>query len=175
MADTLKQRADRIAKLRAKVTPGPWFIWKGHTDVFAGRPKINTAGLLENHDGRICEIEPEDLYGIGSEARQIKQARANTRFIAAAHVMADLIADQQAEIERLRKLIKCPCNEPTCVEPWEPGCGLGNSEEHAAVSPESIDHELGAWLSAALEDPGSCESFKSVVRRWFELRESDNG
>lgn len=26
---------------------------------------------------------------------------------------------------------ECPCNEPTCVEPWEPGCGLGNSEEHA--------------------------------------------
>lgn len=27
----------------------------------------------------------------------------------------------------------CPCGEATCEEPWEPGCGLGRSEEHVGV------------------------------------------
>ncbi len=33
----------------------------------------------------------------------------------------------------------CPCGLDTCVEPWEPGCGLGNSPEHAV----RVDIELG--------------------------------
>lgn len=29
---------------------------------------------------------------------------------------------------------ECPCGKDTCVEPWEPGCGLGTSEDHAKVA-----------------------------------------
>lgn len=29
---------------------------------------------------------------------------------------------------------KCPCGESACTESWEPGCGLGSSKDHAAVS-----------------------------------------
>lgn len=29
--------------------------------------------------------------------------------------------------------------------------------------------ELGSWLSAALEDPKSCEEFKESIRAWFEM------
>ena len=28
----------------------------------------------------------------------------------------------------------CPCNLVTCVDPWEPGCGLGTSEDHVRVA-----------------------------------------
>lgn len=41
----------------------------------------------------------------------------------------------------------CGCGEATCVEPWEPGCGLGSSVDHAVVAPESpreIDAEAQA-------------------------------
>lgn len=30
------------------------------------------------------------------------------------------------------------------------------------------EDELGGWLSAALEDPGSCKEFKQAVENWFQ-------
>jgi len=33
-----------------------------------------------------------------------------------------------------QKTVACACGLPTCVEPWEPGCGLGTSGEHARVA-----------------------------------------
>lgn len=51
-------------------------------------------------------------------------------------------ADLFTEADNLLALIdsaggaKCGCGLATCVEPWEPGCGLGNSEEHATVADE---------------------------------------
>jgi len=30
------------------------------------------------------------------------------------------------------------------------------------------EHELGGWLSASLEDPGSCKEFKQAVESWFK-------
>lgn len=32
---------------------------------------------------------------------------------------------------------------------------------------EEICHELGAWLSAALDDPNVCQEYKDVIERWF--------
>jgi hypothetical protein len=32
----------------------------------------------------------------------------------------------------------CPCKLSTCVEPWEPGCGLGTTKEHAQVVPGTL-------------------------------------
>ena len=31
----------------------------------------------------------------------------------------------------------CGCGEATCTVPWEPGCGLGKSEQHAEAQPAS--------------------------------------
>lgn len=41
----------------------------------------------------------------------------------------------------------CDCGEATCVEPWEPGCGLGSSVDHAVVAPES-PREIAAEAQA---------------------------
>lgn len=41
----------------------------------------------------------------------------------------------------------CGCGEATCVEPWEPGCGLGSSVDHAVVAPES-PREISAEAQA---------------------------
>lgn len=30
------------------------------------------------------------------------------------------------------------------------------------------ESELGGWLSASLEDPGSCKEFKQAVNNWFQ-------
>jgi len=32
------------------------------------------------------------------------------------------------------------------------------------------DDELGAWLSAALEDPNVCKEFKEVINNWFNSK-----
>lgn len=36
-------------------------------------------------------------------------------------------------MSKMPELPPCPCGLATCQESWEPGCGLGNSEEHAVV------------------------------------------
>lgn len=45
-------------------------------------------------------------------------------------------AEQPSEPVSAPYKLPCPCGLSTCVEPWEPGCGLGNSEEHAIAVPE---------------------------------------
>lgn len=42
-------------------------------------------------------------------------------------------------------------------------------EEAAAKKQKTkeICHELGAWLSAALDDPNVCREYKDVIERWF--------
>ena len=32
----------------------------------------------------------------------------------------------------------CGCDEATCTAPWEPGCGLGKSEQHAVVQAQPV-------------------------------------
>lgn len=53
----------------------------------------------------------------------------------------------------------CPCKEPACVEPWEPGCGLGVSEGHVSVAGlddiechERVANDLVSWASRELAD-----------------------
>jgi len=41
-----------------------------------------------------------------------------------------------AALTAARRAAPCPCKLPTCVEPWEPGCGLGTSAEHAVAAPQ---------------------------------------
>ena len=51
---------------------------------------------------------------------------------------ADALQARQAltahDVLNGREPEECPCGLETCVEPWEPGCGLGISEEHAVVA-----------------------------------------
>jgi hypothetical protein len=33
---------------------------------------------------------------------------------------------------------------------------------------KQADYRIGAWLSAALEDPSTCQSMKDDINEWFE-------
>lgn len=62
-------------------------------------------------------------------------------------------ARRDAERKRLLAVIdsagkSCPCGEPTCTESWEPGCGLGESVEHAV--PAEREPPRGDELRAIL-------------------------
>lgn len=71
----------------------------------------------------------EDSYRDGGPEQKAHDAR----FTAAAvnYVRALLAAAPAPEAA------KCACGVSTCVEPWEPGCGLGNSEEFIVAAPEA--------------------------------------
>lgn len=45
---------------------------------------------------------------------------------------------------------------------------LGAMLDHVDAMAQAHD-AVGAWLSAALEDPDSCDEFKADVNRWFAL------
>lgn len=32
----------------------------------------------------------------------------------------------------------------------------------------AVEHKLGFWLSAALDEPNACDEFKTDIRNWFE-------
>lgn len=44
----------------------------------------------------------------------------------------------------------CPCNKPTCHESWEPGCGLGNSREHAQPTPAPVQERYVTFDDAGI-------------------------
>ena len=45
---------------------------------------------------------------------------------------------------------------------WEAGIQEGIGRKRDA------DLKIGAWLSAALEDPSTCQSMKDDINEWFE-------
>ena len=93
---------------------------------------------------------------------------ANERFPDAGEevgrLMADVIEARNAMLrlshQQPAPSVSCLCGESTCVEPWEPGCGLGNSEEHArpvsepAASGEGL-LELLRSIRPVLGTPGT--------------------
>lgn len=86
MTADLKQRAERVKELAAKAAPGPW-EWPGE---FCDNP----ADSFRVYSKQGCVA-----WASGDSA----ETQGTAAFIAAAHDMAQLIRDQQAEIERLRK------------------------------------------------------------------------
>jgi hypothetical protein len=46
---------------------------------------------------------------------------------------------------------KCSCGLSTCVEPWEPGCGLGTSKEHAVAVSGDVEARIDAAVTAESE------------------------
>jgi hypothetical protein len=42
------------------------------------------------------------------------------------------------------------------------------------ISPEIADERIGAWLSAALEDPNVCREMKKDIMDWFDSRVKEN-
>jgi hypothetical protein len=82
---------DKVAELRAKATPGPWCVDRS----YQWPSKVRAAPPFDKF--WICDTSNmPDLDG-----KSIK-ALDNAALIAAAPDMADLIAAQAAEIERLR-------------------------------------------------------------------------
>ena len=49
----------------------------------------------------------------------------------------------------------CGCGEATCVVPWEPGCGLGKSGQHAEAQPVAPD-------DAEVICPGCAHQFRAI-------------
>lgn len=43
----------------------------------------------------------------------------------------------------------CRCAMTTCVEPWEPGCGLGNDPAHARIVAMSVDRAVKESLTVS--------------------------
>ena len=78
--------------------------------------------------------------------------------------------------------VACGCGLDTCVESWEPGCGLGNSVEHAAAdnalhSPSApvgvegiIAADEAAWALAARAEAAGAERDESDNDMWWTLR-----
>ncbi len=92
MNDGLKLRAERINDLAAKATPGPWEQFNGYV----------VRKCVDDTCAPIASIDAPYRKFVGI-VRGEHEAQANLRLIAAAHDMAQLVVDQQSEIERLRK------------------------------------------------------------------------
>lgn len=59
-------------------TPGPWVVWEGHAEVFAGPAKSNTPGMIRGTRGIVANCESDD-FGENEDEQE-----ANARLIAAA-------------------------------------------------------------------------------------------
>lgn len=65
----------------------------------------------------------------------------------------------------------CPCGLATCQEPWEPGCGLGNSEAHAVVAPQQPEAQAGGEV---VGNSGSVKQKLPARKRYPKPDENGN-
>lgn len=68
------------------------------------------------------------------DLEQFREAVAAFKVVATQAKQPDVIAEADRLLSIIDSAGKCPCGESACTESWEPGCGLGSSKEHAAVS-----------------------------------------
>jgi hypothetical protein len=90
-AAALRALCDAAAK-------GPWVVWKGHADVYAGEPRVNTPGRLAGCTGQIASCDHQDFGDDDREAD--RQDRANAAFIAAAREALPALLDRVAAAEK---------------------------------------------------------------------------
>jgi hypothetical protein len=93
-----------------------------------------------DEQGRVWD-ERHDL-GLGSDARAVFEDAESTWML-------------------------CRCGDPACVEPWEPGCGLGNSEAHALVAAEPVagDAARFRWLTEDHADRETRAKCRAILDR----------
>lgn len=84
---------ERARALADKAARGPWIVWEGHAQVFAGPVNENSSGMIRGYRGKVCECDEMDW----SHAKN----RRNARFIAAARTLVPALCD---EVEGLRAL-----------------------------------------------------------------------
>ncbi|WP_411887405.1 hypothetical protein [Hydrocarboniphaga effusa] len=93
----LKQRVDGVLALQEKATPGPWHFtvdeMNSTVSVMVACIEYAVDGLEYKTSGCVATIDGEFF----------DQDWHDAAFISSAHKMADLLREQQAEIERLRK------------------------------------------------------------------------
>lgn len=93
----LKQRVDEVLALQEKATPGPWHFTVDEVNstvsVMGACIEYAVDGLEYKTTGCVAMIDGEFF----------DQDLHDAAFIISAHKMADLLREQQAEIERLRK------------------------------------------------------------------------
>ena len=104
-------------------------------DIVERLPRWKTGPVLREHPGYF--LVP--VADIDEAAAEIVRLRGELALAAGWHL--ESIAPAEA------KGGACGCGEATCVEPWEPGCGLGTSIEHARVSPQPAGGEAVAWMT----------------------------
>ena len=96
----------------SKHTPGPWTVWNGHSDVYAGPISSNTPGGIigKPHQRLVC-------VAICDEDEEItdREQRANARLIAAAPLLLEAckatVAADEASIKEIQK--EFPDYEPS--------------------------------------------------------------
>lgn len=93
----LKQHVDEVLALQQKATPGPWHFTVDEVNstvsVMGACIEYAVDGLEYKTSGCVAMIDGEFF----------DQDLHDAAFIISAHKMADLLREQQAEIERLRK------------------------------------------------------------------------
>lgn len=88
----------------ARHTPGPWTVWKGHLDVYAGEPSLNNEFSIQGRVGDLKEIA-HCAPGYHSGDIELSEAVANARLIAAA---PDLLAACETAMKCLIDLAPYP-------------------------------------------------------------------
>lgn len=160
MSDELKALAEHYAQLRSRAIRGPYSAWPD-AEGRVIRPHSESGERNEKmHDGSIafvdCELDDAKMD-------------ATAQLMAAAWEMADLIRDQQAEIERLRGGA-VPA----------PGCAVAEAfdrviQQAGALGPHSQEDALVLarwWRSIFTAPPApavpSTRWSKSAARQWME-------
>lgn len=128
-----------ISERCARSTPGPWVVWRGHSDVFCGNNGENTPGCITGNCVARCEAEDiPDLFKKNGEVdedeeKYERQAKRNAAFIASARTDIPALL---AIVDQLRTV---PAHEWISVETDLPKdgsrvnvclCGLVVTEGH---------------------------------------------
>lgn len=67
-------------------------------------------------------------------------------------------------------VLPCTCYNGEPVTSWDPECPSHRTNPLPAepAKPEHPNDRLGAWMSAALDDPNVCAEMKADIHAWFE-------
>lgn len=88
-----------------------------------------------------------------------------------AHVLK-WIADAARELDAAQPAAACGCGESSCVEPWEPGCGLGSSAEHAVVQPQPDAADAQAVMAFMAKSRAGCELLAKLCLHELSVAEA---
>lgn len=87
-------------------TPGPWEVWVGHAEVYAGPAKENTERSIRGHRRVVAEASEHDDDESDGDGVDYER-EANARLISAAPDLLAALEEQVAEFDkRLREYVE---------------------------------------------------------------------